>query len=180
MSRSSLFQFTLQGVGHFIRIGSLFYLIREHVICTLDVRGPSMYPTFHTTGDIVLLNKLTPRYGTLKTGDIIVCQKKNAPIELAVKRIKGVEGDEIRYWNRPAVVRDTGKIGDTAKVPRGHIWLEGDNPSMSRDSREYGAVPVGLVLGKAVCRIWPPSRIGWLEEKKMVVNAPGLIGVKGM
>ena len=177
MSRGASLRYTLRGLGYFIRIGSVFYLLREHVLCTLDIRGPSMYPTFYPQGDIILLNKLPPRYGTLNRGDIIVSKKKNAPIEMAVKRIRGVEGDEIEYWNRPAVVRDTGKIGGKAKVPRGHIWLEGDNPSMSRDSREYGPVPIGLVEGRVVCRIWPPSRIGWLEEKKLVVNAPGLMGV---
>jgi hypothetical protein len=37
-------------------------------------------------------------------------------------------------------------------VPQGHVWLLGDNPNHSRDSRHYGPVPSGLIIGKAVFR----------------------------
>ena len=36
------------------------------------------------------------------------------------------------------------------RIPQGNVWLLGDNPSNSRDSRDYGPVPVGLIMGKAV------------------------------
>lgn len=42
-------------------------------------------------------------------------------------------------------------------VPRGHIWLEGDNAANSSDSRQYGPVPLGLVRSRAVGRVWPPA-----------------------
>ena len=31
------------------------------------------------------------------------------------------------------------------RVPRGHVWLEGDNKMCSLDSRNYGPVPAGLI-----------------------------------
>mmetsp|Transcript_5328 Transcript_5328/g.11745 ORF Transcript_5328/g.11745 Transcript_5328/m.11745 type:complete len:166 (+) Transcript_5328:238-735(+) len=40
-------------------------------------------------------------------------------------------------------------------VPDGHIWVEGDNPWNSSDSRNYGAVPASLITGRVLCRIWP-------------------------
>ncbi|XP_053681044.1 uncharacterized protein LOC128731913 [Anopheles nili] len=40
-------------------------------------------------------------------------------------------------------------------VPRGHLWIEGDNVQNSSDSRNYGPVPIGLVKSRAVCRLWP-------------------------
>ena len=40
-------------------------------------------------------------------------------------------------------------------VPDGCIWLEGDNSLDSVDSRSYGPVPAGLVIGRVVCRVWP-------------------------
>lgn len=46
------------------------------------------------------------------------------------------------------------------KVPDGHVWLVGDNLPWSRDSREYGPVPMGLIVGKVLAKAWPPSRIG--------------------
>lgn len=33
-------------------------------------------------------------------------------------------------------------------VPKGHVWVEGDNPTCSVDSRHFGAVPLALVLGR--------------------------------
>lgn len=40
-------------------------------------------------------------------------------------------------------------------VPRGHLWIEGDNVHNSSDSRNYGPVPIGLVKSRAICRMWP-------------------------
>ncbi|XP_058461033.1 mitochondrial inner membrane protease subunit 1 [Malaya genurostris] len=44
-------------------------------------------------------------------------------------------------------------------VPRGHLWIEGDNVHNSSDSRNYGPVPIGLVKSRAVCRIWPLTEV---------------------
>lgn len=38
---------------------------------------------------------------------------------------------------------------ETITVPKGHVWVEGDNPTLSVDSRQIGAVPAALVLGRA-------------------------------
>ena len=46
-----------------------------------------------------------------------------------------------------------------ARVPKGHVWLLGDNASNSTDSRTYGAVPAAMIKGRVFCRAWPPSAI---------------------
>lgn len=48
---------------------------------------------------------------------------------------------------------------NTVVVPRGHVWLEGDNAANSSDSRHYGPIPQGLIKSRAVCRLWPPNRL---------------------
>jgi signal peptidase I len=43
----------------------------------------------------------------------------------------------------------------THVVPDGHLWVEGDNPRNSNDSRNYGPIPASLIVGRVLCRIWP-------------------------
>lgn len=44
-------------------------------------------------------------------------------------------------------------------VPKGHLWLEGDNSENSIDSRTYGPVPMGLVQSRAAVRLYPQPGI---------------------
>ena len=39
------------------------------------------------------------------------------------------------------------------QIQKGYMCVEGDNKENSRDSREYGAVPMGLADGKVVFRV---------------------------
>ena len=47
-------------------------------------------------------------------------------------------------------------------VPRGHLFVLGDNRGASDDSRFWGPVPEDWVRGRVVARYWPPSRVGGL------------------
>ena len=51
-----------------------------------------------------------------------------------------------------------------AQVPEGHCWLLGDNLHDSRDSRTYGPLPLALITGKGVARVWPLGEMKWLEN----------------
>jgi signal peptidase I len=39
------------------------------------------------------------------------------------------------------------------KIPKGHVWLEGDNKHDSHDSRYYGPVPSSMLQGRVVMRV---------------------------
>jgi len=45
-----------------------------------------------------------------------------------------------------------------------NLWVEGDNPSRSTDSRAWGALPRELVVGRPVARIWPLGRVGMVRS----------------
>jgi mitochondrial inner membrane protease subunit 1 len=44
-------------------------------------------------------------------------------------------------------------MGGLIKVPRGHVWLTGDNLANSIDSRDYGAVPEATLRGRILARV---------------------------
>ena len=50
------------------------------------------------------------------------------------------------------------------QVPEGHCWLLGDNLTESRDSRIYGPIPLALIKGKVIARVFPWRERGWLAN----------------
>ncbi|GBM76466.1 Mitochondrial inner membrane protease subunit 1 [Araneus ventricosus] len=112
--------------------------IGDVVIC----QGPSMEPTLNSQ-DIMLTEHISIIRRNINRGDIIISRSPSNPKEFICKRIKGIPGDKIRTGFSSTV------------VPRGHVWLEGDNKNNSTDSRTYGPVPIGLLRSRAFCRIYP-------------------------
>eukprot|EP01060_Flectonema_neradi_P004143 TRINITY_DN1271_c3_g1_i1.p1 TRINITY_DN1271_c3_g1~~TRINITY_DN1271_c3_g1_i1.p1 ORF type:complete len:251 (+),score=51.98 TRINITY_DN1271_c3_g1_i1:37-753(+) len=113
------------------------------------VKGKSMQPTLD--GERLLVAKRNNF--DLEKGSIYTFRHPNEPSKIIVKRVVGGEGDH--FWGQ----------GKAITVPTGHIWIEGDNEHMSEDSRHYGPIPSGLVIGKAHGVIWPPKKWKWLERQ---------------
>lgn len=120
--------------------------------CFAQCLGPSMQPTLAPRGDLVLVDKLSPRWRPLRSGEIVTCNSPTKPSGVVCKRITAVGGDRVHVLGRRGPV----------EVPVGHIWLEGDNHRNSTDSRSYGAVPLSLVRGRVLGRVWPPHKWGAL------------------
>lgn len=152
--------------------------------------APTINPTVHETGrrDWVVVRPYLHRnpkrtggggedseagdaYG-VKRGDVVTFWKPHKPEEVGIKRIVGVEGDEVRP-GRGYVVDAAAEGKENLKgmpdgladeevgkvvVPYGHVWLEGDNYHNSLDSRDVGPISKSLVMGKAMW-IWR----GWGE-----------------
>jgi signal peptidase I len=47
-------------------------------------------------------------------------------------------------------------------VPKGMLWVMGDNRQDSEDSRYFGPIRRGTVVGRAVLRIWPLTHFSFL------------------
>lgn len=55
-------------------------------------------------------------------------------------------------------------VGDfpAKKVPKGKLWVMGDNRGRSSDSRVFGPIAEPKIVGRAILRIWPIPRLGFL------------------
>lgn len=82
-----------------------------------------MFPTLKD-GDAILIN----RTAKVRAGDIILA---NHPFRKSVKILKRVKDF----------------------TDKGDLFLVGDNPPESTDSRAFGAVPIKYLIGKATCRL---------------------------
>lgn len=55
-------------------------------------------------------------------------------------------------------------------MPEGHCWVEGDNLEWSRDSRHFGPMPMALIKGKVVAKVFPWRERGWMENGLSLVE----------
>jgi signal peptidase I len=80
-----------------------------------------------------------------------------------------IEGHVIRNGVREkdSYIRACGSNPDCSfptqiRIPAGHWFMMGDNRGESDDSRFWGPVPTGWIIGGAFATYWPPDRIGIL------------------
>ncbi|WJX87285.1 hypothetical protein P8452_69493 [Trifolium repens] len=71
------------------------------------------------------------------------------------------EGDIITYVSSP---ENSDKL-ETVEVPKGHVWVEGDNKYNTNDSRSFGPVPYGLIENKLFWRVSPLKDFGSFWKK---------------
>lgn len=136
------------------------------VSARVRVDGFSMRPTLQD-GEYILVNKLAYQFSEPVRGDIVVFVFPINPEEDLIKRIIGIPGDTIMiqdgvltvngvvveepYINAPPA------YNGTWQVPEGELFVLGDNRNDSRDSHQWGLLPVGNVIGRAVLIYWPPE-----------------------
>ncbi|XP_032511958.1 mitochondrial inner membrane protease subunit 1 [Danaus plexippus] len=144
---------TIGVTGYVLQYACLTHCTFEYVGDFVMCSGPSMEPTLESN-NILFTEHITPRLQRLKRGDIIIAKSPVNPKQNICKRIIGLPGDKVRgHFPKRSQI-----------VPRGHVWLEGDNSSNSADSRSYGPVPQGLIRSRVVCRVWPLNKMCSLTE----------------
>ena len=57
-------------------------------------------------------------------------------------------------------------------VPPGKYLMLGDHRNNSRDSHEWGFVPRTMIIGKAICVFWPPTRVGLVDRMSFNPRPP--------
>ena len=153
----------------------LSFVITLFVKPTL-VSGESMHPTLEN-GDYLLINRIEPKLSGIEKGDIVVfksnlIQDDGKTRKDLVKRVIATEGDHIKIENSKVYVNDKlieePYIDDDimtetidATVPKGKMFVMGDNRDNSLDSRNemVGFVDEKEVIGKVFVRLFPFDKI---------------------
>ncbi len=163
----------------------LVLLFRANVAEANYIPSPSMEPTL-TVSDRIIVDKLSLHWRPLERGELVVF---HPPIddrshERWIKRVIGLPGETVEvlrgtiYINGERLDEEYVDNPGTYTVPpihlakddpatrenEGEYYLLGDNRRNSRDSHVWGPCPFGNIIGRAVFRYWPPSKIGILRS----------------
>lgn len=154
----------------------LSLLIITFVVQAFFIPSGSMEPTLQI-GDRILVSKFAYRVGAIDRGDVIVFHYPLNPGKDFVKRVVARSGEVVELRDGVVLINDTPISefyptalagGDRActsnygpqRISEDQLFVLGDNRCNSEDSRFFGFVPVGNVVGKALLIYWPPQRIG--------------------
>ncbi len=168
---------------------SVVILLFTFVFKLVTISGDSMLDTLHN-GERVLISNL---FYTPERGDIVVISRNDDnSIEYSnnetciIKRVIATEGQVVDINFRSGVVsvdgvelnenyvytptNTSGDVEFPVIVPKGHIFVLGDNRNNSSDSRftmlgNEGMVDTRNVLGRALLRVLPIGKFGVLVNE---------------
>ncbi len=145
----------------------MYWAISRYLVQTIEVVGESMVPTLSPGGHYIL-NRWAYHNAKPQRGDIVVIRDP-ADQGFSVKRIVAVQGETVHFLNGQVYV-NTERLEEPYLMAGTHTYtysrakeqlitcgqdqyfVLGDNRVVSVDSRSYGPVPRGAILGQVVLR----------------------------
>ncbi|KAI0872892.1 peptidase S24/S26A/S26B/S26C [Hypoxylon argillaceum] len=176
---------------------ALVHVIYAHGLSIGSGWGPSMVPTFLINREWFVVDKRYRRGRGVRVGDCVTYAIPVEPGEEGVKRVMGMPGDYVLLNSPPSPPRASssegglggGAIGgdvgydrasrgigsgNMIQVPKGHCYIVGDNLPWSRDSRDFGPIPLALIKGKVIAKAcldgWNP--MNWFTRFENGLKKP--------
>lgn len=150
---------------------------RIWVVSPVWVTSNSMSPTI-VRGDWLVVSKVDARHrDAIRRNETIIFRLPFGTTLRAVKRVIAIAGDIVEVAHTYVRVNghtipiagspsDLGPIQRsdpprpvprTDRVPPGHVFVLGDNPLVSEDSRSFGPVPITEIVGRVRYVFAPPA-----------------------
>ena len=144
-----------------------YLLVNKLVYRHLDVGGAE---GAISAGEVTQGNLIFP-FHPPQHGEVIIFSYPHDPSRAFVKRVIGIPGDTVeiragrtfvngRQLKESYAMLDDHDEMDALKVPANSFFVMGDNRLQSNDSRDWGAVPLENIVGRAWVRYWPLHQIG--------------------
>ena len=148
--------------------------VRMFIAQPFIVSGESMENTFHT-GEFLIIDEITYRFEAPKRGEVIVFRYPKDPSKFFIKRIIGLPGETIDIQGDVVKITNKDGIETTLKEPYiksmarntsltetlgdREYFVMGDNRDASSDSRVWGVLNSDRIVGRALFRLFPFSKI---------------------
>jgi len=136
-----------------------------------------------TTGQFVLVDKISPRFDEFHRSDIVVFNLPSgsaaaSSVTPEIERVIGVAGDTVDIHGGHVYINGSqlneiyigakqttdmpGGGGKTWKLTAGQLFILGDNrkDSAAHDSRTFGPIDKSAVVGRVWLRYWPFAKFG--------------------
>jgi signal peptidase I len=165
-------------------------------VLNFRVDGESMLPNLDD-GEMLLVNRNAYQYVDVsgnryypfdppERGDVIVFDPPTGSDKPYIKRIIGLPGEEVTFGDGNVFIngellpedyiQDRTRCGARSDncdvvVPEGYVYVLGDHRSNSSDSRVFGPVPVGNIVGKAWVSYWPVDDVGFVPHESYTDDA---------
>jgi signal peptidase I len=175
----SILFFVLEVVQIVLISAAIIIPIRYFLIQPFYVKGASMEPNFFDH-EYLIIDELSYRFSQPERGEIVVFRYPREPSQFFIKRVIGLPGETIEINKGDIILytaehpnglvleesylvneRTTGKNKTT--LGEEEYFLMGDNRDESLDSRSFGPVKRGGIIGRVWVRGLPLSRIGKFE-----------------
>ena len=135
-----------------------FLFCQHYLVSGAVIREQSMLPTL-PEGGYFIVNRYVYRFKAPQRGDIVALWPRPYDTEQYVKRIVGLENEEIRISEGKVYIDgrelpEPYSIGKSypdlgpLKIRENYYFVMGDNREESVDSRHFGPVPQRNILGK--------------------------------
>lgn len=155
------------------------YFIITFVGQRTKVNGNSMEPSLQS-GDNLLMDKLSYRFRDPERYEVIIFPCPTKPEEYYIKRIIGLPGETVQIIDQEvyidgeklegedygiAPIAEPGLAAEPITLGEDEYFVLGDNRPISNDSRYEAVGPIHKddIEGRALVRITPISKIGWVE-----------------